>query len=188
MRERLRLIAQQDGGLALITVLMAITMISAVVTLLLTQSIRQLEQAEFLEREDIVLAGTEAMLERYASKMTLDPLYYLHKVDESERARVCDTTGLPTTGVTVQPGNAWDSRCVDWTYVDPADNDGDGSPDWYVHPLLEGETDNGDVATLLEVVPPLGSEPLQISVVGRRGQQINRRMITAAIEIGRAHV
>jgi len=182
MPSRLRSVWHQDGGLALITVLMAITMISAVVTLLLTQSIRQLEQAEFLEREDIVLAGTEAMLERYASKMTLDPLYYLHTVDESERARQCDTAGLPTSGSTIQPGNPWDSKCVDWTYVDPADNDGDGSPDWYVHPLLQGQTTNGDVATLLEVTPPLGSEPLRISVVGRRGQQINRRMITASID------
>ncbi len=182
MRERLRQPGREDAGVALITVLMAIAMMSAVVTLLLTQSIRQLEQAEFLEREDVVLAGTEAILERYASKMTLDPLYYLHTVDESERARLCTTTTSTIFGDTVQPAAAWSDDCPDWTYVDPADVDGDGSPDWYVHPLLQGVTSNGDIATLLEVAPPVGSQPLTVSVVGRRGAQINRRMITASID------
>lgn len=182
MRDRLRRLRGEDSGVALITVLMAIVMMSAVVTLLLTQSIRQLEQAEFLEREDIVLAGTEAMLERYATKMTLDPLYYLHTVDESERARVCDTVTSLIFGVTVQPGNAWSDDCTEWTYVDTLDGDGDGEPDWYVHPLLVGTTSRGDVATLLEVTPPSGSRPLEVAVVGRRGSQVNRRMITASIE------
>lgn len=180
MRERLR---DDDQGVALITVLMAIVMMSAVVTLLLTQSIRQLEQAEFLEREDIVLAGTEAILERYATKMTLDPLYYLHTVDEAERSRRCDTATSLLFNTVVNPGGAWEDDCTEWTYVDTPDGDGDGDPDWYTHPLLQnGAGDNDDVSALLEVVAPTGSQPLTVRVVGRRGSQVNRRMITASIE------
>lgn len=170
-----------DSGVALITVLMAIVMISAVTTLLLTQAIRQLEQAEFAEREDIVLAGTEALLERYATKMTLDPLYYLHTVDEAERTRRCQTTSSVIYNTTVDPGNAWSDDCTAWTYEDTPDADTDGEPDWWTHPLLAGTDPNDDVATLLEVTPPSAGQALTVGVVGRRGNVRNQRMITASI-------
>ena len=111
MRERLR----NDEGVALITVLMMIVMISIVSTLMLTDAIRQRQQSEFLEREDVVLAGTEALLERYAAKVTLDPLYYLHMVDEAERTRLCTDTGSLGYGLTVDPGNDWYDDCTTWT-------------------------------------------------------------------------
>lgn len=180
MRDRWR----NDEGIALITVLMMIMMISVVSTLLLTDALRQRQQSEFLEREDVVLAGTEALLERYAAKVTLDPLYFLHMVDEAERTRLCTDTGSIGFGLTVDPGNTWYDDCTTWDYQDTPDNDLDGKPDWWTHPLLEGDpsTANDDVSALLEVDPPSSGVPLTVSVAGRRGDTVNRRLISASID------
>ena len=62
MRERFR----EDQGIALITVLMMIMMISIVSTLLLTDAIRQRQQSEFIEREDVVLVVTAERVDRRA--------------------------------------------------------------------------------------------------------------------------
>lgn len=178
-----RSLRKDDSGVALITVVMALLLIGSFTLLVGQLALSQQQQSDFQSREDGTIAGAEAMLERYATKMTLDPLYYLHKVDESERTRSCNTFAL-----VAQPGDAWNDTCLDWDYLDTPDNDGDGEPDWYVHPLMETDGDPAqlaprDVATLLTIrkpFPPNG--PLTVEVVGRMGDRINRRSISATID------
>lgn len=150
---------RNDSGLALATVLVTILMLSMFTALLLRQAVTQRQQSEFQAREDVVVAGAEAMLERYAAKLTVDPLYFIHWVDEGEHARVCDKPASAGYGQpAVQPGKAWPwSDCEVWTYEDP-DRDGDGNPDlyWYVHPVLDGTVAaaRDDIGVLLEVSRP----------------------------------
>ncbi|MFQ5967208.1 MAG: pilus assembly PilX N-terminal domain-containing protein [Acidimicrobiia bacterium] len=186
MRERIR----QESGVALVTALVAVVLISTITALVLTLSLRQETQSSNQRREDIVIAGTEALLDRYASKLTLDPFFYLHWVDEAERARVCDDSSSASYKSVVEPGNAWDDGCKIWTYQNP-DRDGDSSPDpdpdWWVHPLLEGTfvdtsaVDRDDVSVQLEVAPPTPTTPLTVLVAGKSGERVNRRVIEAAI-------
>ena len=177
---------RDDSGLALATVLVAILLLTMFTTLLLREAVTQRQQSEFQAREDIVVAGAEAMLERYAAKLTVDPLYFMHWVDEGERARVCETPTSAGYGQpAVQPGNAWPwPDCEEWTYQDP-DRDGDGNPDadWYVHPILDGAlaATRDDIGVLMEVYPPAG-QPLEVLVVGRRGEFVHRRAISATVQ------
>lgn len=178
--------ARRDEGSALITAILIGMVIMGFSVLLAQLSVREVRQASFQEQEDVTLAGTEAMLERYATKLTLDPAYYFHRVDEGERARVCTDAGSVSFGATVNPGNVWDDSCGTWDYVDPPDDDGDGDPDWWVHPLFDEDGDpsvvgNRDVAVLMEVTPPQNGNPVRVTVVGRRGESINRRAISATI-------
>ena len=183
MVERMKTLRNDESGVALITVVMALLLIGAFTVLVGQLALSQQQQSDFQAREDGTIAGAEAMLERYATKMTLDPLYYLHKVDEAERTRSCNSFPL-----VVDPGGDWDDTCLDWDYLDTPDNDGDGEPDWYVHPLMETDGDptvlgSRDVGTLLEIrkpFPPNG--PLTVEVVGRMGSRINRRSISATID------
>ncbi len=180
----------REEGVALITALVTVLLVSIVTALILTLAVRQEQQSSFQRREDTVIAGTEALLDRYASKITLDPLFYLHYVDEAERARLCSDSGSASYGKVTEPGNGWDDTCGAWSYVNP-DRDGDGSPDpdpdWWVHPLLEGSkvdtsaVDLDDVAVQLEVSPPAATSPLKVLVAGRSGDRVNRRVIEASI-------
>ena len=177
---------RNESGLALATVLVAILVLTLFTTLLLREAITQRQQSEFQAREDVVVAGAEAMLERYAAKLTIDPLYFMHWVDEGERARVCQTASSAGFGQpAVQPGNPWPwPDCEAWTYEDP-DRDGDGNPDtdWYVHPILDGTlaAARDDIGVLMEVYPPTG-QPLEVLVVGKRGDWVHRRAISATVK------
>lgn len=187
MLERLH----RDEGIALITVMLAILVIGAMTALMLTLSIRQQEDSAEQEKEDIVIAGTEAILERYAAKLTLDPLFYIHWVDEAERARVCSDASSPSYSVVFEPANSFDDTCETWTYQNP-DRDGDGNPDpnadWWVHPLLEGTNvdttavDSDDVSVAMEISPPGAGVPLTVLVAGRHGSRTNRRVIDASVQ------
>lgn len=176
---------RDDSGLALATVLVTILMLTMFTSLLLREAVTQRQQSAFQAREDVVVAGVEAMLERYAAKLTIDPLYYLHWVDEAERARRCETLASTGYGQIVQPGNTWPwPDCEEWTYLEP-DRDNDGAPDedWYVHPILDGDVADtrDDIGVLLEVYPPAG-QPLEVLVVGRRGDWVHRRAISATVQ------
>ncbi len=169
-----------DRGVAMIHVLGLAMVVMLIGFLLAELSVHQAQQAGFQTREDVTLAGTEAMLERYASKLTLDPLYYLHRVDEAERARVCSKTGHASIGQVVEPGNTWWETCTEWTYQDP------NPDDWFVHPLFDYDGDPSvigpdDIGSLMEVTTPVNGRALTISVVGRRGDSINRRLVSATI-------
>ena len=181
---------KREEGIALVTALVAVLLVSTITALVLTLSLRQETQSANQRREDVVIAGTEALLDRYASKLTLDPFFYLHWVDEAERARVCSDSSSSSYNDVVEPGNAWDDGCESWTYQNP-DRDGNGSPDpdpdWWVHPLLEGTyvdtsaVDRDDISVQVEVSPPTPTTPLTVMVAGKSGDRVNRRVIEAAI-------
>lgn len=172
---------RNDQGVAMMTVMMLVLLVSLVVAALLKEALIQYEQARSQEREDVVVAGAEAILDRYASKLTIDPLYYIHWVDEAERARRCATLTAAGYGQIVQPGNAWLAGCESWSYLAP-DRDGNGTPDteWYVHPVLDAAGNRNDIGVLIEVSPPV-SGPVEVMVVGKRGTSVQRRAITASI-------
>ncbi len=191
----LRTVRKEERGAALITVIGALLLVGTFVLLLSQLSLNEQRQSDFQEREDSTIAGTEALLERYAAKVTLDPLYYVHYVDEAERQRVCNDPAVDMTGYTGLPASAWNSECDDWSYVD-VDLDADGNPDWYEHPLLDANGDpadlgTDDIAILMEVTPPQFDDPatpavdegapLNVAVVGRMGDRINQRSISASI-------
>lgn len=135
----------------------------------------EISQAEFYDREDSVLAGTEAMLERYATKLTIDPIYYNRYVDEAEAPRRCTDASSLSNGLLAQPGGAWFPDCQTWSYEYTAD--------FFNHPLLGGEPGNeGDaIEVLLHVSPPAAGEPLEVTVVGRQDAHINRRSVVAEL-------
>jgi len=170
---------RNQEGMAIATVMALMLFISVAVALLLKVATSQYRDAATQEKEDVVVAGAEAILDRYAAKLTIDARYYLHWVDEAERARRCQTTTAASYGDLVEPGNPWDSGCLSWTYEDP-DPNGDGVTDWFVHPVLDATGAGNDIGTLLEVTPsPSGM--VELMVVGRRGDSIQRRAITANV-------
>lgn len=192
----MRTLRHDERGAALITVIGALLLVGSFILLLSQLALNEQRQSDFQEREDSTIAGTEALLERYAAKVTLDPLYYVHYVDESERQRVCNDGTVDMTGFTGLPGTSWNDECDDWSYVDVDVAPADGIPDWYTHPLLDengipADIGTDDIAILAEVTPPqfddpatLGVDegaPLSVSVVGRMGERINQRSISAAI-------
>ncbi|NIA25668.1 MAG: hypothetical protein GWP04_08880 [Gammaproteobacteria bacterium] len=174
---------RNEAGIAVVTVTMLLLLVGLIIVALFKEATIQYEQARVQEREDVIVAGAEAMLDRYAAKLTIDPLYYLHWVDEAERARRCDTATATEYGQIVQPGHAWFTGCETWSYLNP-DRDGDGTPDtdpaWYVHPVLDDTGTKSDISILIEITPPLDG-PVNALVVGKRGSSVQRRAITAGI-------
>jgi len=172
-RNRLRV--RDEGGFALGTVIIGVFTIVILTVLLQRLALNQTSQADFGKREDTVLAGTEAMLERYSAKMTIDPSYYLSYVDEAEAPRVCSDTTSSGYGSVVDPGNAWIEDCATWTYQETSDD--------YVHPLFGGDTatTGDDIGVLIHVTPPAEGGALEITVVGRQGGRPATRAVTVEI-------
>ena len=126
-------------------------------------------------RDDTLVAGGEAMLERYAAKLTIDPLYYLNRVDEAEMPRRCADTGSSNYGLRSEPGTAWFANCTSWDY--------EAASEYFHHPLLDGDPDveADDMVALLTVSPPTVAEPLEVTVVTRHLEFGQARSITAEI-------
>jgi hypothetical protein len=165
--------ASGDSGLGLVLVVVAMMVVTMITVVLVSEATAQHNQAELQKRDDVLVANAEAVIDRYAAKLTIDPQYYLHRVDESERARTCTQSGHAQNGVEVTAGNDWIDGCSQWAYLtDPTD------ADWWEHPLLSGEE---DVQSLIEVSPPSGGGSVEISVVGRIAKRDQYRAISAEI-------
>ena len=170
MRSRL----DRDGGFAMPVVIMAVGALVLIVTLVFKNAESEYRDAQMLRREDSLSVAAEAMLERYASKMTLDPLFYYHYVDQAEAPRHCTDTASTGYDHVVQPGNAWIDGCRTWDYR-PAS----GS---YYHPLLDGDQGAADdVGTLMGGRPPGSGQPLEITVVVTQAEFGRTRAIVAEI-------
>ena len=165
----------RQDGVAMITVIMGILAIVLMTVMIQKLASNEISQSNYQAREDTVLAGTEAMLERYAAKLTIDPLYYQRWVDEGEAPRECTDTSSVGFGATVNPGNAWIVDCGSWDYVE--------TTTFYEHPLLGGDPGKtaDDVGVLIHVSPPTGTEPLELAVVGRQAEHINPRVVEAEV-------
>ena len=168
---------RDDGGFAMMSVVMGMTAIVFLVAVIFMNASAEYRGAQTQRREDTIIAGAEAMLERYAAKLTIDPRYYQNFVDEAELPRTCTDQTSIYFNMVVQPGNAWYQECLQWVYPDDV-----GS--YFQHPLLLGDVDitADDVAARLSVVPPAtGSGGVQLTVVGTQGEFGQTRAITAEI-------
>ena len=163
-----------DEGFTMIAVVTFSMLIVFLTTALLADAVSQNRDANRQKRDDQLIASAEAIIDRYASKLTVNPVYYLQRVDESERARTCTQVGHPQNGVEVAAGNAWIDGCAEWDYLtDPVD------ADWFEHPLLQTEE---NVQTLIEVSPPASGGGVEVNVVGRITNRDQYRAISADIE------
>jgi hypothetical protein len=169
-------LGRDQRGVAMLTVVMGILAIVLMTVMIQRLAMTQNASSSFQAREDIVLATTEAMLERYAAKLTIDPFYYQRYVDEAEGPRTCSDTDSTGFGSIVGPGNSWFTDCTTWTYgeVNPAD--------WYSHPLLTGSIASGDdAASLIHVQPPTNGNAVTVTVAGRQAGHISPRVVQADI-------
>jgi hypothetical protein len=165
-----------ERGVAMLTVVMG--MLAIVLMTIMIQRLASIQNSAsgFQAREDIVLATTEAMLERYAAKLTIDPFYYQQYVDEAEAPRTCTDADSSGFAAVVDPGNPWFTDCTTWDYsdIDPAD--------WYSHPLLSGSVSTGDdAASLIHVDPPVSGGAVTVTVAGRLSGHISPRVVQADI-------
>ena len=80
---------RDEGGFAMMSVVMGMTAIVFLVAVIFMNASAEYQGAQTQRREDTIIAGAEAMLERYAAKLTIDPLYYQNYVDEAELPRRC---------------------------------------------------------------------------------------------------
>jgi len=176
VRDRLRSVLRSDGGFAMMTVVMGMAAMVFLVVLIYQDASREYTNAQYQRRDDSVVVGAEAMLERYAAKLTIDPRYYQNWVDEAEMPRRCTDTSSPNYDQIVQPGNAWFVECVSWDY------DGGSA---FSHPLLDGETSKtvDDVTTLMAVGPPGPSDGgIKLTLVTDLGEFDQARALSATIE------
>ncbi len=174
MRSWIKHLRRNESGFAMMMVVMGMTAMIFLVLLIYQDGVREYSDAQHHRRDDTVIVGAEGMLERYASKLTVDRLYYQHYVDEAEMPRTCTDPG-PNNGDTVQPGNPWFADCTVWVYED-------GTA--FGHPLLEGDPliDSDNVETLLAVVPPGVSETgVNVTVVSNIAEFGQTRSIVATI-------
>jgi len=164
----------QDAGFVLIAVVLASFVVFLLVTMLAGRAIAELDQSSDQRRDDMLIANAEAIIDRYASKLTINPQYYFQRVDEAERPRTCTAVGHIHWGLEVAPGDDWIDGCSDWEYLtEPTDDD------WFIHPLIGS---NDAVETLIEVSPPDEEGAVEIIVVGRVPGRVMYRAISASIQ------
>jgi hypothetical protein len=164
-----------ESGIAMITVVLGMAAIALMGAIAFRVAGTENRQSQAQRRDDTVVAASEAMLERYAAKLTIDPVYYLNWVDQAEPPRKCDQVGHSLRGTVRNPGDPWIDDCNVWVYESTAD--------FFFHPLLNGE-DGGahdDVGALVHVTPPDGAAPLKVEVVGKQGGRTYARSVQAEI-------
>ena len=174
MRSWLKHLRRNESGFAMMMVIMGMTAMIFLVLLIYQDGVREYTDAQHHRRDDTVIVGAEGMLQRYASKLTVDPLYYQNYVDEFEMPRRCTSSG-PNNGDIVQPGNPWFPDCTEWEYEDGT---------FLGHPLMEGDplTDSDNVDTLLAVVPPGVSDTgVNVTVVSNISEFGQTRSLIATI-------
>lgn len=171
---RMRRLHNEENGVAMATVIMGMLAITLMTVMIQSLASSQLSQADYFQREDTVLAGTEAMLERYATKLSINPLYYQRYVDEAEAPRKCVDQNSSGYNTIVEPGNTWIRDCTTWDYIE--------TTNFYTHPLLTGGAGPADdIAVLLRVSPPSDGKAVEVTVVGRQAGFLNPRVVTAEI-------
>ena len=174
LRRTGRQVRLSEDGVALAIVIMGVLAVALLTFLVQKLAISQTTQSNYYASEDAVLASGEAMLERYATKLSIDPLYYQRYVDEAEAPRRCSDAASTSFGAIVNPGNVWITDCSSWTY--------EFTTTYYQHPLLLGESGAfDDVGVLMHITPPLGGGPLSVELVASQADRPATRTITADI-------
>jgi len=159
----------------MLVVVLAVGALMLIVTLVFRNAEQEYRDSQMLRRQDTLVVAAEAMLERYAAKMTLDPLYYQHFVDHAEAPRRCTDTASSGYGMVVAPGGAWYADCRTWDYQ--------AASSFFYHPLLGGVSSVAadDVGTLMGVRPPAQDQGLEITVVATQAEFGRTRAIVAEI-------
>ena len=136
----------------MMAVVMGLGALMFIVIVIFQSAVREYRGAQYQRRDDTIIAGAEAMLERYAAKLTIDPRYYQNFVDQAELPRRCTDATSVHYNLSAQPGDAWYDECQTWDY--PTDGP------FFDHPLLTGHTDitADDIGTLLTVTPPAAGD------------------------------
>ena len=122
---------RDDSGFAMMATVMGVGAIAFLILTIFQTAQGEYREAQFQRRDDTVVVAAEGMLDRYAGKLTIDPLYYRHYVNEAELPRTCTDTSSADYDGLVQPGNAWFDDCTTWDYEDPTG--------FFQHPLFEGD-------------------------------------------------
>jgi hypothetical protein len=166
---------QREHGFAMIVVMLAVGSLVLIVALVFRNAEAEYRDAQMLRRSDSLEVAADAMLQRYAAKMTLDPLYYLHYVDQAEAPRHCTDATSSGYDRVVQPGGVWYPDCRTWDYR--------SAVGFFYHPLLDGEagTTADDIGTLIGVVAPAGDNGLEVTVVATQTEFGRTRAIAAQI-------
>ncbi len=165
--------ARGEDGIALVTVVLGIMVIFAAVLVLAREATAQYRQARYNERDDVLLAHMEAVVDRYVSKLSVDPTYHLAWVDEFERARTCTDPLSAQTGTTRAAGESWLTDCGSWSY-----NDDPTPADWIRHPLT---VDGDDGEVLIEVRPRSDRGAVELIVSGQI--RARRQFRTISVDI-----
>jgi len=167
--------AEREGGFAMMVVMLGMTALFLIIILLFQQASGEYRNSQYQRREDAILAGADAMLERYAAKLTIDPFYYRRFVDDAELARSCTDTSSGSYGSTAQPGDAWFDDCRLWEYEDPGD--------FFDHPLLAGRNDISadDIASLITVEPNESTGGVTVTVLSQQSEFRQDRAVVADI-------
>ena len=168
---------RNESGFAMMTVVMGVAAMVFLMILVYQQAASEYSNAQYQRRDDTIIAGAEAMLERYSAKLTIDPLYYRNYVDEAELARTCSDSTSPNMGLTVAPGNAWYDECQTWDY--------DTVGAYYQHPLLggSGSVAADNIGALLTITPPVaGAKGIKLTVVAQQDEFGQLRSITAEVK------
>lgn len=175
MHSRLvRKLHRNEEGVALAIVIMGILAIALLTFLVQRLATTQLTQSDFVASEDTVLAAGEAIMERYATKLSIDPLYYQRYVDEAEAPRRCSDATSGSFGTVVAPGNSWVTDCATWTY--------EFTTTTYQHPLLQGDAGSfDDVGVLMHVAPPTGGDALSVEIIAQQEDRPAARALSAQI-------
>jgi len=162
-----------EHGVALVTVILGIMVIFAAVMVLAREAVAQYRDARINERDDVLLAHMEAVLDRYVAKIEIDPAYHLNWVDEFERTRTCSDVGSADFGQDRVAGDPWFEGCGSWSYdTDPAPSD------WTRHPLTI-DADDGEV--LLEVRNRGDRGSLELTIAGQI--RVRRQYRTISVDI-----
>lgn len=167
---------RREGGFALMAVIMGVGAIVVLVVLIFQSALREYSGSQYQRRDDTLVAGAEALLERYAAKLTIDPMYYRNRVDEAEMPRRCTDSRSASHSLVVEPGNAWFADCTTWSY--------EGGSEFFTHPLLEGQLESGadDIEALLAVTPPAGAATgVAVTIAVRQSEFSQARAISAEI-------
>lgn len=159
---------RDDAGIALGATVMAVLVISVLLSLMLRQTETLYSETVYRAEDDELLGATEAALDAYVSKYMITSTYPTAYVDQFERTRQC------ADGTQVIAGAA--NTCATWTYASTS-SDADWSP---ISELLTGVDDSIEVA--VEVLAGSGGQ-YEVRVTGRDGG--GRKRTVSAVVGGR---
>ena len=160
---------RDDAGIALGATVMAVLVISVLLSLMLRQTETLYSETVYRAEDDELLGATEAALDAYVSKYMITSTYPAAYVDQFERTRQC-------ADGTTQVAAGSPNTCATWTYGSTS-SDTDWSP---ISELLTGVDDSIEVA--VEVLAGSGGQ-YEVRVTGRDGG--GRKRTVSAVVGGR---